>query len=586
MNHHFANAGDVMKHLALMRVVDLMRPRRYLEAHAGGFDYPLMDREGPLPDGVWDFLAAAPAVGTLADSAYLGLLQRVAGTPASPGIYPGSMRCVAELLGPSAVYLANDTDPAALLSLRQALDSRGVQAAFSARDGLDAVIDEAAAGDLVLLDPFDPDATSPAHGLSAVEAFDVLVERGVAVLLWRATHGEGPGTAAIAASDLTVCLRFDERTGSMDGCDLILGNVGADVAAEVARLAVAHGAILNNGRLHLAGARRPLPAVAGRAKPEGAPAHLGTSAGDLFDRYVMVDWSAKSTPSPLAPTKDAIWIGDLAANGQGEIYCTTRAAAFEETHAILGDAVEKGQRVLIGFDFPFGYPRGFAAAMGLDTQEPWKSVWLDLAERITDDAKNVNNRFDVARSFNERTGPAPGPFWGCPDAHDFGGLTKKSKGLLAFPYQVTGGQLEKFRTTEVLIPGTVQETWKLTGNGSVGSQALVGINRVAQLRFHPDFDAISQVWPFETGLTTPDLPRGATAIIFAEIWPGIVDAGKLEVLMAQGLIRDQAQVRLMCEWASEHDEAGRLGQYLAPPQALDGHADSVVSEEGWILGCL
>lgn len=586
MNHHFANAGDVMKHLALMRVVELIRPGRYLESHSGAFEYQLAEREGPLPDGVWDFLAAAPAVGALADSAYLRLLKDIAGTPQAPGVYPGSIRCAWEVLGTSAEYGASDIDSYALTSVGTALAARGARAELSLRDGLDVLLDEVQAGDLVLIDPFDPSAKSPEHRLSAIDAFGALVERGAVVVLWRALQGRPDEMPPVAGSDLTVALRFRKRTGSMDGCELIFGNVGADVAAEVARLAVAHGAILGNGQIHIDSFGGPPSPVVRQADPAPASGtHLG-SPEVLFDRYVMIDWSAKSDPSRMEPTKDAIWIGDLSPGGQTEIYCRTREAAFEQSRAILKDAVTSKQRVLIGFDFPFGYPRGFAAAVGLGPQDPWRSVWLDLAERITDDAKNTNNRFDVARVYNQRTGPTPGPFWGCPDAHDFGGLTRTKKGVLSFPYRVEGGELAKFRATEVLIPGTVQETWKLTGNGSVGSQALVGINRVARLRFSPDFQSISQVWPFETGLQAPDLPAGAPAIVFAEIWPGIVDAGTLSALTEAGTIRDQAQVRLMCEWASAHDHAGTLGRYLAPPQAIEDHAEAVVSEEGWILGCL
>lgn len=582
MNHHFGNVGDVMKHLALVHVAGALRPARYLESHAGAFDYALSTRGEPLPDGVWDFLSAASSVRALDESGYAAILRPAAGSPPQPGVYPGSVRFVWEALGSTPDYVLNDTDAKSADDIAQALGARRATPRLSRCDGIDMVLDEAAPGDLVLIDPFEPDVMSPVHRATAIDAFANLVRRGVTVILWRALHGDIASVDVVHPSELTVRLRLAERTGSMDGCELVLGNVGPDIAADVARLATAHGSILANGEIHIdVGASARADAEEARS-----PERTIATRQRLFDRYVMIDWSAKNSASPLTPTQDAIWIGDLSAEGQGEIYCPTREVAFEETQAILGDAVGKGQRVLIGFDFPFGYPRGFAAAVGLNTEAPWKSVWLDLAERITDDAKNANNRFEVARSFNERTGPAPGPFWGCPDAHDFGVLTKKSKGLLSFPYKVPGGQLEKFRATEVLIPGTVQETWRLLGVGSVGSQALVGINRVAKLRFDPRFGAISQVWPFETGLTAPDLPQGTAAIVFAEIWPGIVDTGRLNALMLEGLVKDEAQVRLMCEWAFEHDEAGRLGQYLAPPQALDGHADAVVSEEGWILGCL
>lgn len=575
-----------MKHLALMRVVELVRPSRYLESHSGAFDYPLAERDGPLPDGVWDFLAAAPAVHALAKSSYRALLTGIAGTPELPGVYPGSMRCVWELLGTSARYGVSDTDTEALASVGFALESRGAAARLSSRDGVDMVLDEAEPGDLVLIDPFDPAAASPEHGLSALEAFDALVARGAAVILWRALHGQGEPAPAPVASDLTVTLEFAAPTGSMDGCELLLGGIGADVAAEVARLALAHGAIVGNGHVRMEAARvRHVPKE--REKSSVPASAMPTpAAGALFDRYVMIDWSARNEPTRVAPKGDAIWVGDESPAEQDERYCRTRHDAFEEVSAILRDAVAKQQRVLVGFDFPFGYPRGFAAAVGLDTRAPWKSVWLDLVERITDDERNENNRFDVARFYNQQLSAVAGPFWGCPDKHDFGGLTKTKKGLISFPYGVASGELAEFRATEVLIPGTVQETWKLSGNGSVGSQALVGINRVAMLRFSSEFGSLSQVWPFETGLTAPDLPPGTAAVVFAEIWPGIVDANKLAGLMAKGLIKDQAQVRLMCEWARDHDAVGTLNSYFEPPQAMGEHSEAVVLEEGWILGCL
>ncbi len=256
MNHHHANVGDVMKHLALMCAVENMRPERYLESHAGGFDYPLAEREGPLPDGVWDFMSAASTVRTLRESRYATLLETIAGTPSTPGTYPGSTRCVWEILGPGTTYLLNDTDTEALISVGYALESRGVRAVLSWEDGIDMVLDEARAGDLVLIDPFDPESPSPKHGLSAATAFYRLVERGASVLFWRAFNGPDHAPGALA-SDLCVGLQFSERTGSMDGCEIILGNIPPDVAAEVGRLAVAHGAVLTSGRIHIAAASRP-----------------------------------------------------------------------------------------------------------------------------------------------------------------------------------------------------------------------------------------------------------------------------------------------------------------------------------------
>ena len=41
----------------------------------------------------------------------------------------------------------------------------------------------------------------------------------------------------------------------------------------------------------------------------------------------------------------------------------------------------RGKRVLIGFDFPFGYPAGFAARLGL-SGPPWQGVWAEIARLV------------------------------------------------------------------------------------------------------------------------------------------------------------------------------------------------------------
>ena len=306
----------------------------------------------------------------------------------------------------------------------------------------------------------------------------------------------------------------------------------------------------------------------------------------IFDRYVMVDWSAKSTPSPNKPSPDAIWIGDLAGGQFDSTYCKTRAEALARCRAILGSAVDENERVLIGFDFPFGFPAGFAGAARLGGADPWRALWHDLQNRIQDGPGNANNRFAVARDYNELVSDALGPFWGCPAPHAIPPLSARSKGLIPFPYPTRGGTLAKFRLTEQAIPGKVQEVWKLMGVGSVGSQALLGIPAVAQLRFDDQFARLSQVWPFETGLRLPDLPPGHASIVFAEIWPGIVDGEAVASLMnsPHDLIKDEAQVRLMCEWAHLRDANGQLAANFSPSGAAPA-LDYVVSEEGWILGC-
>jgi hypothetical protein len=120
--------------------------------------------------------------------------------------------------------------------------------------------------------------------------------------------------------------------------------------------------------------------------------------------------------------------------------------------------------------------------------------------------------------------------------------------------------------------------WQLYGNGSVGSQALVGIPVVAALCADPALRARSQVWPFTTGLTDDPTGGRADAIVHAEIWPAsITFDGSLHT------VRDAAQVLGLARQLDALDGSGALGACFAPPmpEALER---TVVEEEGWILG--
>jgi len=51
------------------------------------------------------------------------------------------------------------------------------------------------------------------------------------------------------------------------------------------------------------------------------------------------------------------------------------------------------------------------------------------------------------------------------------------------------------------------------------------------------------------------------------------------------LIKDEAQVRVMCQWAYDHDTAGTLGAFFETPAHLSiEQVQQCVTEEGWILG--
>ena len=78
-----------------------------------------------------------------------------------------------------------------------------------------------------------------------------------------------------------------------------------------------------------------------------------------FDTIAIVDWSAGKR-APARPSKDAIWIGVVRQGVEHEpVYCRSRIEAETWLSSFVEAEAAAGRRALIGFDFPFGYPRGF-----------------------------------------------------------------------------------------------------------------------------------------------------------------------------------------------------------------------------------
>ena len=317
----------------------------------------------------------------------------------------------------------------------------------------------------------------------------------------------------------------------------------------------------------------------------------------LFDVYLAVDWSARSAPSPARPSPDSVWVAEHAAGRIRAPYLRTRHGCARWLRQRLAGHARRGRRVLVGFDFPFGYPRGFAAALGLvapadehpapPAVAPWRLIWDELDRLIEDAPDNTNNRFEVAAALNRRCAGdpdrAPGPLWGCPPAMAGPWIQATSPG---YPYRAGRVPLRRLRWAEQHAAGT-QPAWKLMGIGSAGSQCLLGIPVVSGLRSDPELRDLGRVWPFETG--APD-PAAGASVLYAEIWPGIVRRHPAGAGAPAGggrprMIKDEAQVRAVVRWLRSADRSGSLRELLAAPGRLPVSARrDVLAEEGWILG--
>lgn len=301
----------------------------------------------------------------------------------------------------------------------------------------------------------------------------------------------------------------------------------------------------------------------------------------LFNAYVMIDWSAASTPKE---GKDSIWISVVKRDVRFRLapaVCTnppTREAAMVALRDILADLKRRNERALVGVDFSLGFPAGTIQALGKEVKTPdWAGLWNFLAANVVDKPNNVNNRFGVASKMNRLMTDQPRPFWGCPpkDAQRWLTPTKPVGEFTDVPPEFRHADLA---TRTIGRPGA-KSAWQMFGAGTVGGQAMLGIPRLHQMT--QEMGKKAQVWPFQTGwraLTAENLD--GLDVVFAEIYPALVD-----IKAEPGEVIDRAQVRGMSDHFAKLDEAGKLGPAFAPPPGTDPDLVALVErEEGWILG--
>jgi precorrin-8X/cobalt-precorrin-8 methylmutase len=292
-----------------------------------------------------------------------------------------------------------------------------------------------------------------------------------------------------------------------------------------------------------------------------------------------MSWSTGARPPRRG--RDSIWIAERV-RGQRSVRRTalinppTRHEAMAALARRLVQLAKTGRRVLVGFDFPFGYPAGTAARLNGNPAapdksgpRPWLQLWQTLADGLEDDDANRNNPFDLAESLNRQISGEAFPFWG--EVRETPRRYLRRRGRR--PHGPD--DLPERRICERFVRRT-QPVWKLAGVGAVGGQALTGIPRVLELRQDPRIARISRIWPFETGLRHDPRPQ----ILFAEVYPSLIAPTKLP-----GLPKDAGQVDAVTRWFARIDSAGALAPLFAGAPGLStAQQRNVTAEEAWILG--
>lgn len=287
----------------------------------------------------------------------------------------------------------------------------------------------------------------------------------------------------------------------------------------------------------------------------------------MFDAGLVIDWSARSTPSPKTPVSDAIYTCSFTQNDvHRPEYFRTRQACFSACVEAIDAARLRKESFFVGFDFSFGYPMGFVPAV--TGQEDAKSIWHYFNRCVCDDANNRNNRFEVANQINSRLSGV-GPFWGCPAQMRFNHLPHKGSARRdhGFP---------EFRATEIAAK-TAHSSWKLFTTGSVGSQTILGMTYLAALK-ERYADAV-HFWPFDG-----DIPSSRPAVVIAEIYPSLFthpSDADLQRRKRDNIfhVKDACQVWRTAN-ALRHMTTDRWDQL----HGRNHISDPQIRAEGWIVG--
>ena len=296
----------------------------------------------------------------------------------------------------------------------------------------------------------------------------------------------------------------------------------------------------------------------------------------LFHTHIIVDWSARSKPSGPKCEENAIWWAVARVDG-GSVsvlepeYARTRHCALQRLVRLIAGELDSGRRLLVGFDFPFGYPERVAAH--LTGEACALTLWDWLAERVNDQPDNKNNRFDVAAEINAAYPGCGGPCWGRPTKWCYQTISTKKPACTEQECHPP-----ERRIADKCAKGA-KSVWQLYGAGSVGSQVLLGLPALKHLMEAPGIAGRTAVWPFQTGLRTPE----ARAVI-AEVYPSLLRE-QIGERSCEREIVDCAQVRVNAEAFARLDAGGGLAPLFGgAPWLTPVQRGIIETEEAWILG--
>lgn len=287
----------------------------------------------------------------------------------------------------------------------------------------------------------------------------------------------------------------------------------------------------------------------------------------LFDRYLIVDWSASAKPKR---GKDSIWLGYAGHDGLIDMGLEANPSTRTQAMSIIKNicvSIDAKSKLFIGFDFGFGYPVG--AAKKMTGKACWRCVWQFLSNKFYDTQEAASSRFQIANDINKDCFDGVSQFWRCTNSLkgklDYLSFDKVGRGDLPIADR---------RHCENVIP-RAKSNWELLNPGSVGSQTMLGLSALGKFTNEPTLKERISVWPFETDFTDKEFKQ----ITLAEIYPSAF------TLAYEDAPLDHAQVKTLAHGFAALDREDKFKTLLQKPDSLEGKAlNEVLTEEGWIVG--
>jgi 23S rRNA (adenine2030-N6)-methyltransferase len=266
-NRHYAEIGDIWKHLPLAEILANERPQQYWESHAGSAHYALTPAASRDYGAIY-FLAHAATHPVLNTSAFWAVLDRL-----QPTAYPGSPFLALEA-SRARRFLFCDIDAESLSTIQEAARALrcGADVWCIQADGVDTLwqaaarlTEQSAPQVFAHIDPYRPWEINPA-GRSALDLFGELTRRGVKSMLWYgydspdgravcwkhiqttlAAHHVDP--SRLWCGEINLAALTDPSSTfnpGVLGCGVLLGNLSHRTTQACARLGLALADIYRN----------------------------------------------------------------------------------------------------------------------------------------------------------------------------------------------------------------------------------------------------------------------------------------------------------------------------------------------------